>query len=65
MQAAGRTIRQQLRQRTVEEFDLENHGCPVENLRTVPRSPFALWSKLTQRTFLQSIDLEAIVPSLP
>ena len=36
---------------------------PVE--WTVPRSPFVFWSKLTQRTFGQSIDLEAIVPSLP
>ena len=52
------------RQRTLEEFKLENQGCPVEHLRTVPRSPFVFWSKLAQRTFGQSIDLEAIVPSL-
>ena len=27
-------------QRTLEEFELENQGRPIENLRTVARSPF-------------------------
>ena len=31
MQAAGRTMGQQLRQRTLEEFELENQSRPVEN----------------------------------
>ena len=52
---------QQLWQRTVEEFELENQGCPVENLQTVARSPIVFWSKLTQRTF----PVEAITPSFP
>ena len=33
MQAAGRTMWQQLWQRTLEEFELENQGRPVENLK--------------------------------
>ena len=33
-------------QRTLEEFELENQGCPVENcLRPVARFPFVFWSK--------------------
>ena len=41
MQEAGQTMWQQLWQRTLEEFELENQGRPVENcLKTVAQSPF-------------------------
>ena len=42
MQAAGRTMWQQLWERTEEEFDFENYQGR--------RSPFLFWSKLAQRS---------------
>ena len=49
-----------------KEFELEDQGRPVENLRTVARSPFCFPVKTnTADPRSVSIDLEAIVPSLP
>ena len=61
MQVAGQTMWQ----RTLEEFELENQGCPVENCLR-PLRDFLLFSGQNAAVSPSVlIDLEAIVPSLP
>ena len=67
MQAAGRTMWQQLWQPTLEEFELENQGRAVENCFTDGRAITFCFLVKTNAADPPSvfIDLEEIVPSLP
>ena len=57
---------EQLWQRTLEEFELESQGHPVENFRNGHSIAFCFLVKTnTADPRSVSIDIEAIVPSLP